>query len=55
MKIGVIRQLAGPPPGRKLGRTLGVARSAYYVARNKEERPRAKVNARLASPGTRTL
>ena len=47
MKIGVIRFLAGQHPVRKLCRTLGVARRAYYAAQKKEERPRAKENARL--------
>ena len=47
MKHGVIKQLAGQHPVRKLCRTLGVARSAYYAAQKKRERPRAKANARL--------
>ena len=49
MKFGVIRSLAGQHPVRKLCRTLGVARSAYYAAQKKEERPRAKENARLGT------
>ena len=47
MKIGVIRSLAGQHPVRKLCRTLGGARSAYYAAQKKAERPRARENARL--------
>ena len=47
MKIGVIKELAGQHPVRKLCRTLGVTRSAYYAARKKAERPRAQENARL--------
>ena len=47
MKMGVIRSLAGQHPVRKLCRTLGVVRSAYYAAQKQEERPRAKENARL--------
>ena len=47
MKMGVIRSLAGQHPVRKLCRTLGVARSACHAAQKKEERPRAKENARL--------
>ena len=49
MKFGVIRSLAGQHPVRKLCRTLGVARSAYDAAQKKEERPRAKENARLGT------
>lgn len=49
MKIGVIRSLAGQHPVRKLCRTLGVARSAYYAAQKKAERPRARENVRLSS------
>ena len=47
MKIGVIKQLAGQHPVRKLCRVLGVARSAYYAAQHKTQRPRAKENVRL--------
>ena len=42
MKIGVIRSLAGHHPARKLCRTLGVVRSAYYAAQKKAQRPRTK-------------
>ena len=44
----MIQQLAGQHPVRKLCRTLGVARSAYYATRKKAQRPRARDNARLA-------
>ena len=47
MKIGVIKELAGQHPVRKLCRTLGVARSAYYAAQKKADRPRARENGRL--------
>ena len=47
MKLGVIRSLAGEHPVRKLCRTLGVARSAYYAAPKKAERARARENVRL--------
>ncbi len=47
MKIGVIKQLAGEHGVRKLCRVLGVARSAYYAAQTKGQRPRAKENVRL--------
>ena len=47
MKIGVIRALTGQHPVRKLCRTLGVARSAYYAAQKKDTRPRARENVRL--------
>ena len=47
MKIGVIKHLAGQHSVRKLCRTLGVARSAYYAAPQKSARPRARDNARL--------
>ena len=47
MKIGVIRSLAGQHPVRKLCRTLGVSRSAYYAAPKKASRPRAQANTRL--------
>lgn len=49
MKIGVIKGLAGQHPVRKLCRTLGVARSAYYAAQKKAERPRAQENMRLGA------
>lgn len=49
MKFGVIKKLAGEHAVRKLCRTLGVARSAYYAAQKKEQRPRAKENARLGA------
>ena len=49
MKFGVIRELAGEHAVRKRCRTLGVARSAYYAAQKKEQRPRAKENARLGA------
>ncbi len=49
MKFGVIKQLAGEHPVRKLCRTLGVARSAYYAAQKKAERPRARANASLGT------
>ena len=48
MKLGVIRSLAGQHPVRKLCRVLGVARSAYYAAQKKSERPRARENVRLS-------
>ena len=41
MKIGVIKTLAGQHSVRKLCRTLGVTRSAYYASEKKPERPRA--------------
>ena len=41
VKRGVIKALAGPPPVRKLCRTLGVARNAYYAAHKQAQRPRA--------------
>ena len=47
MKMATIKQLAGQHPVRKLCRMLGVARSAYYAAQKKAQRPRAKENARL--------
>jgi putative transposase len=47
MKFGVIKALVGEHPVRKLCRVLGVARSAYYAAQRKAERPRAKENVRL--------
>ena len=47
MKHGVISELAGAHPVRKLCRVFGVARSAYYAAQGKAERPRAKDNVRL--------
>ena len=47
MRIGVIRSLVGEHPVRQLCRTLGVARSAYYAAAKKTERPRARASARL--------
>ena len=43
----MIQQLAGQHAVRKLCRTLDVARSAYYAAQKKPERPRARDNARL--------
>ena len=46
MKIGVIKQLAGQHPVRKLCRVLGVARSAYYAAQHKTQLPRARENVR---------
>ena len=45
----MIKQLAGQHPVRKLCRTLGVARSAYYAAQKKAQRPRARANARLGA------
>ena len=47
--MAMIKQLAGEHPVRKLCRTLGVARSAYYAAQKKAQRPRAKDNARLGA------
>ena len=47
MKIGVIKALAGQHSVRKLCRTLGVARSAYYAAEQKAARPRARENRAL--------
>ena len=47
MQIGVIKELAGQHPVRKLCRMLGVARSAYYATQKKDARPRASENARL--------
>ena len=49
MKIGVIKQLAGQHSVRKLCRTLGVTRSAYYAAAKKPARPRARENVRLGA------
>ena len=49
MKHGVIRELAGAHPVRKLCRVFGVARSAYYAAQKKAERPRARDNVRLGA------
>ena len=49
MKIGVIKKLAGEHAVRKLCRTLGVARSAYYAAQKKAERPGVRENARLGT------
>ena len=49
MKHGVIRELAGAHPVRKLYRVFGVARSAFYAAQRKAERPRARDNVRLAA------
>jgi putative transposase len=45
--MAMIQQLAGEHPVRQLCRVLGVARGAYYAAQKKEERPRARDNARL--------
>ena len=39
MKQGVIRELAGEHAVRKLCHVFGVARSAYYAAPRKAERP----------------
>ena len=47
--MAMIKQLAGAHPVRKLCRTLGVARSAYYATQKKGERPRARDNARLGA------
>ena len=47
MKIGVIRSLAGEHSVRKLCRTLGVTRSAYYASEQKPQRPRARQNRAL--------
>lgn len=47
MKMATIKALAGQHSVRKLCRTLGVARSAYYAAQKKPERPRARANTRL--------
>ena len=49
MKHGVIRELAGEHPVRKLCRVFGVARSAYYAAQQKAGRPRARDNVRLGA------
>ena len=49
MKFGVIKKLAGEHAVRRLCRTLGVARSAYYAAQKKEQRPRARENVRLGA------
>ena len=49
MKHGAIKALAGAHPVRKLCRVFGVARSAYYAAQRKAERPRAGDNARLGA------
>ena len=49
MKIGVIKELAGQHAVRKLCRVLGVARSAYYAAQRKAERPRAREDVRLST------
>ena len=46
--MAMIKQLAGAHPVRKLCRILGVARSAYYIAQKKAQRPRAQDNARLS-------
>ena len=43
----MIKQFAGQHPVRQLCRVLGVARSAYYAAQKKAERPRARENVRL--------
>ena len=47
MKIGVIKNLVGQHSVRKLCRTLGVTRSAYYACEKKPERPRARENRAL--------
>ena len=47
MKIGVIKALAGEHGVRKLCRTLGVARRAYYAAEQQAARPRARENRAL--------
>ena len=49
MKMATIKQLAGQHPVRQLCRVLGVARSAYYAARKKAQRPRARANASLGT------
>ena len=49
MKIGVIKELVGQHAVRKLCRTLGVTRSAYYAAQKKAERPRARANTHLGA------
>ena len=49
MKMATIQRLAGQHAVRKLCRTLGVARSAYYAAQRKAQRPRAVANARLGA------
>ena len=46
--MAMIQQLAGDHAVRKLCRTLGVARSAYYAGQQKPQRPRARENARLS-------
>ena len=45
----MIQQLAGEHPVRKPCRVLGVARSAYYAAQKKAQRPRARANTRLGT------
>ncbi len=45
--MAMVKPLAGEHAVRKLCRTLGVARSAYYAARHKTRRPRARENAHL--------
>jgi transposase-like protein len=45
LKMAMIQHLAGDHAVRKLCRTLGVARGAYYAAQKKDERPRARDNA----------
>ena len=49
MKMATIQQLAGQYSVRKLCRTLGVTRSAYYAAQKKAQRPRARENVRLGT------
>ena len=49
MKHGAIKALAGEHPVRQLCRVFGVARSAYYAAQAKAERPRARDNVRLGA------
>ena len=49
MKMATIQQLAGQHAVRQLCRTLGVARSAYYAAQKKAQRPRARENVRLGT------
>ena len=46
--MAMIQQLAGEHRVRKFCRTLGVARSAYYAAPKRAERPRARENVRLS-------